>query len=221
MKPPLAHVSQTALVVVAAAGAIWLSAFFLPGAGVQPVPLLPSIGSVAGKVVSVSERHHAAKRAARHRTIAAPIVVRAPFVPPRTVQAVQPQPAPRAVQRAHRPHPAAKPKRSAPAQTAVPASTPASAHSLSFYSTAPRGRAVGWHRKHAASTVAPAAAATHGHGKPHARHDHAPPAEPAAVTTSTPAAPAAPPAVAGHDNGNHNGDGHDHGDDGHGPGGKK
>lgn len=227
MKPPYAHVSQTALVVVAAAGAIWLSAFFLPGSAVQPVPLLPSIGNVAGKVVAVAEPHRVAKHpAARRHTIAAPVVVRTAFVPPATVpHAVQPRRAPRVVHRSHRtlrPHPAPKPKRHAPVGAAVPASTPASTP-VTFYSSAPRGKAVGWHRKHTTSSAPPVAAPTPRHGKSHGHHDHGPPPRPAPISTTTPAAapPATPPTAAGHDNGNHFGGGHDHGDNGHGPGGKK
>lgn len=227
MKLPYAHVSRTALAVVAAAGAVWLSAFFLPGAGVAPAPLLPAIGSVAGKVVAVAEPHHrgAKPAAAPRRTITAPALARAPFLPPASgPAAVQPQP--RAVQRPHRvsrPRPAARPKRSAPVQAvaSTPAPPPAAATTASVSSTAaPRGRAVGWHRKHELSTGAPAAAPTHTHGKSHAKHE-APPAEPVAPPAPTPAAPAAPPVSSGHDNGKHVGDEHDHGDHGHGPGGKK
>jgi hypothetical protein len=227
MKLPYAHVSRSALAVVAAAGAVWLSAFFLPGAGVAPAPLLPAIGSVAGKVVAVAEpHHHAAKPAAApRRTIAAPALARAPFLPPASVpEAVQPKP--RAVQRPHRTnrrHPAARPKHSAPVQTAAPApaSSPAPATTASVSSTAaPRGKAVGWHRKHELSTGAPAAAPTQKHGKSHAKHE-APPAEPVAPPAPTPATPAAPPVSSGHDNGKHVGDEHGHGDHGHGPGGKK
>src|SRR5580765_5069101 len=115
MKPSYAHVSRTALVVVAAAGAVWLSAFFVSGAGVAPAPLLPVIGSVAGKVVAVAEpRHsHSTKPAAAPRpTIPVPVVAPTPFVPPASAsRAVQPKP--RAVQkshRIHRSHPAAGPK---------------------------------------------------------------------------------------------------------------
>lgn len=57
MKPPLAHVSQTALAALAAGIAIWLSVFVLPGAGgqAQPIPLLPAIGGAAGGVVAAFE----------------------------------------------------------------------------------------------------------------------------------------------------------------------
>jgi hypothetical protein len=232
MKLPYAHVSRTLLVVVAAAGAVWLSAFFLPGAWVQPVPLLPVIGSVAGKVVAVAEPRHTTKHeAAAHRAIVTSVVARAPFVPPASVPVTaQSRPASHVVHRplrANRPHHAAKPKRSAPVQTAAPASASATAASVSYSATthAPRGRAVGWHRKHEESITTPAAATTHGHGRSHAKHSDAPSAQPAAAPTSTPTVPATPP-PAGHDNGKHRGDDHDHGnqghgDQGHGPGGKK
>ena len=233
MKPPYAHVSRTLLVVAAAAGAVWLSAFFLPGAGVQPVPLLPVIGGVAGKVVAVAEPRHTTKHeAATHRTAAAPALARVPltppaFVPQAAVRARSTSPVVRKQHRAQAPRHAAKRKRSAPVQTAAPASAPATAASVAYSATAhaPRGRAVGWHRKHEESTTTPAAVTTHGNGKSHAKHDGAPSAQPAAATTPTPAVPATPP-PAGHDNGKHRGDDHahgdqGHGDQGHGPGGKK
>jgi len=224
MKLPFAHVSRTALVVVAAAGAVWLSAFFLPGAGIQPAPLLPAIGSAAGKVVAVAEPNHAPKTvAAPHRAVATPVVARATFLPPASAPAAV-QSKPRAVQRPHRanrPHPAGRPKHSAPVQTvaSAPAPAPAVATTASVSSAAaPRGKAVGWHRKHELSTGAPAAAPTPKDEKSHGKHD-TPHAEPA--TAPAPAAPAAPPPPAAHDNGKHRGDDHDHGDHGHGPGGKK
>jgi len=221
MKPPYAHVSRTLLVVIAAAGAVWLSAFFLPAAGVQPVPVLPMIGSVAGKVVAVSEHHPKPKAKPRHHTIAASIVARTPFAPPVSVaHAVHPRSTVRVVHkphRAHAPRHAAKPKRFAPVQAAAPAAAPAVA-TPETHTAAPRGRAVGWHRKHEESTSGASAEPTHRHGGSHGRHD-SPSAQPAATTTPTPAVPAAPSSPgAGHDNGKHRGDDHDHGN---GPGGKK
>jgi hypothetical protein len=234
MKPPYAHVSRTLLVVAAAAGAVWLSAFFLPAAGVQPVPVLPMIGSVAGKVVAVSEPHRKPKVkpvAARRHTIAA-VVARAPFAPPvSSAHAVQPRSTASVVvhkhkrHRAHAPRHGAKSKRFAPVQAAAPAAAPAVATPVA-HTRAPRGRAVGWHRKHEESTSGAAVEPTHRHGRSHGGHD-APPAQPATTTAPTPAVPAAPSSPgAGHDHGKHRGDDHDHGDHGqgdhgHGPGGKK
>ena len=227
MKPPYAHASRTALVVAAAAGTIWLSAFFLPGAVVEPLPLLPAIGSAAGKVVSVhapaartrpAVHKSTATLAAAHTSLAT-----ATFQPhvkhvQTTARAVH---QPRA---AHRPrHHVSRPKHVAPVAKAVPASAPASPPARSFDSAAPPGRAIGWHRKHDQAAAAPAAVTPgHGHGQGHGR-GHATSGEPAAQTAQPPAAPVAPPSdgTDGQDNGRHLGDEHDHGDQGNGPGGKK
>ncbi|HSC49061.1 MAG TPA: hypothetical protein VLD16_02265 [Gaiellaceae bacterium] len=227
MKPPYAHVSRTALVVVAAAGSVWLSAFFLPGSGLQPVPLLPALGGAAGNVVAAS-LPHAKKRtpaAALRPTRPAAAPVRVPVTPVFVPHAVQPRPAPRVVprHRAHRPHAPAAPKRPPPVQAATPA--PAVATVASVASTpAPRGKAVGWHRKHDHATATSVAAPPHGHGKSHVKHEYAsspqPAPTPAPASPPAPAAPAAPPSTGGHDNGKHLGNGNGNGNQGHGPGGK-
>lgn len=229
-----AHLSRTALAVLAAAGTVWLAAFFLPGAVVEPIPLLPAIGSAAGKIVAAPgtptrKRAAAAKRAAVTHVVApaqlASVTFR-PEVPPARPEhrAVRPP------QHVHVRHQVSRPKHFAPAQKAAPAPAPAAtAAAPVFDSSAPPGRAVGWHRKHdqvaapaSAPSSAPITAAPghgHGNGNGHAKHD-SPVPQPAA----TPAAPVAPPSTNpgnGHDNGKHLGDQHDHGDQGHGPGGNK
>ncbi len=225
MKPPYAHVSRTALAVVAAAGTVWLSAFFLPGAVVEPIPLLPAIGSAAGKVVSVPGLAATKHAAAPRRETAGPVVARAQLATatfvPRTAQA---RPEPRAVRRpqhAHSRHRVTRPKHSAPVSKTVPASTTVSpSGDRAFDRAAPSGRAVGWHRKHDQVTAPTASAPRLGHGHGHANHE-APAVRPAPVHT----APAASPSAAAdrHDNGKHQGDehGNGNGNQGHGPGGKK
>ena len=229
MKPPYTHVSRTALAVVAAAGSVWLSAFFLPGAGVQPIPLLPELGTAAGKVVAASLPHAKPKRTATTRpSNAAPAVAREPAAVTFAPQAARSRPKVRAVptHRAHRQQPAAGPKRSAPVQAAAPApavATTASATAASVSSAAaPRGRAIGWHRKHDHADAAAPTAPTGRHGHSHAKHGYGSPAQPAPAPTVTPApaAPAAPPSVGGHDNGKHLGNGNGNGNQGHGPGGR-
>jgi hypothetical protein len=232
MKPPYAHASRTALAVVAAAGTIWLAAFFLPGAVVGPIPVLPAIGGAAGKVVAVHEPA-ARKRPAAHTQKATPAVARTElatvtFQPHvrhvRTAARIAVK-QPRRV-RHHARHHAARPKHSAPAPRSVPASAPASPPARSFDSAAPPGRAIGWHRKHDQAAAPAAVAPGHGHGQGHGQgngHGHAASDEPAAQPAQTAAAPIAPPSAGtnGHDNGRHLGDEHDHGDQGNGPGGKK
>ena len=225
MKPPYTHVSRTALAVVAAAGSVWLSAFFLPGAGVQPIPLLPELGTAAGKVVAASLPHAKPKRTATTRpSNAAPAVARAPVAVTFAPQAARSRPKVRAVptHRAHRQQPAAGPKRSAPVQAAAPAvATTASVTAASVSSApAPRGRAVGWHRKHDHADAAAPTAPTGRHGHSHAKHGYGSPAQPgpAPAVAPAPAVPAAPPSVGGHDNGKHLGNGN--GNQGRGPGGR-
>lgn len=235
MKPPYTHISRTALVVAAAAGAVWLSAFFLPGTGVQPVPLLPALGGVAGKIVSVAEPHSGRTHPrAQRRTLVAPVVVGTTpvFAPTRLVtrkavpQAVHSRHARSIVHKRHRA--VHHPRSVVRTQSSAPVQTPAAANPTWMSSNAaPRGKAVGWHRKHDAVT-APAAAPVHGHGNPHAEHHGPPSGTPA--STQAPAAPA-PPTAEPHDNGKHLGNGNGHvgggngnqgnGDQGHGPGGKK
>jgi hypothetical protein len=220
-----AHLPRTALALLAAAGTVWLAAFFLPGAVVEPIPLLPSIGSAAGKVVQAPALR-AQKHAARHRTTTAILAVdRAPLLAATAVSRATPvRQAHRAVQRTQpaRPrHHAPRPKHSAPVQKDAPAQAPAATTATRvFYGKAPSGRAVGWHRKHDQAS-APAAVASvhgHGHGNGHGQHD-APAVQPAPSPAAPVAAPSAP--TDGHDNGKHLGDQHDHGDQGHGPGGKQ
>lgn len=226
-----AHLPRTALALLAAAGTVWLAAFFLPGAVVEPIPLLPSIGGSAGKVVEAAAPSARKHTLVRHKS-AILAVVRTPSVPSVAVAArVTPvTQVHRVVQRpqhAHPRHHAPRPKHSAPVQKAAPAQAPASTNAGPvFYGNVPSGRAVGWHRKHDQATapvvVAPAGphsnGHSNGHGNGHAKHD-APPVQPA----PTPAAPVAPPSAGtdGHDNGKHLGEQHDHGDQGHGPGGKQ
>jgi len=219
-----AHLPRTALALLAAAGTVWLAAFFLPGAVVEPIPLLPSIGSAAdGKVVQAPALR-VRKHQARHRTTTV-LAVAHPSLASTTVSRVTPVTrVHRAVQHAQhaRPrHHAPRPKHSTPVQKAAPAQAPAPTTSARvFFGNAPSGRAVGWHRKHDGA-IAPAAVAPvrgHEHGNGHGKH-HTPAAQP--VPTS--AAPVVPPSAGtdGHDNGKHLGDQHDHGDQGHGPGGKQ
>ena len=225
MKLPYAHVSRTALAVVAAAGTVWLSAFFLPGAVVEPIPLLPAIGSAAGKVVSVPGLSLRKYAVAPRRKTGGPVVARAQLAAatfaPRTAQA---RPEPRAVRRpqhAHSRNRITRPKHSTPVPKTAPASTTVSpSANRTFDSAAPSGRAVGWHRKHDQVTAPSASAPGRGHGHGHGNHE-APAVRPAPTHT----APAAPPTAAAdrHDNGKHQGDGHGNGNGNqeHGPGGKK
>jgi hypothetical protein len=220
-----AHLPRTALALLAAAGTVWLAAFFLPGAVVEPIPLLPSIGSAAGKVVHArvpSARKHVTVR----HTTALLAAVRTPIVPvaaiaPRASSATHVRRAVQRPQHARPRHRAHRPKHVTPVQKAAPAQAPAPTTAARvFYGHVPSGRAVGWHRKHDQAT-APAAVTPvrgHGHGKGHGKHD-----APAVQPAPAPVAPVAPPSAGtdGHDNGKHLGDQHDHGDQGHGPGGKQ
>ena len=218
-----AHLPRTALALLAAAGTVWLAAFFLPGAVVEPIPLLPSIGSAAGKVVQAPALR-ARKHEAPHRTTAVLAVVRtspATATVPRVTPLVRVHRAVQQPQHVRPRHHAHRPKHSTPVQKAAPARTPAAPTAgRVFYGNAPSGRAVGWHRKHDQATAPAAVPSVHGqgHSNGHGKH-HAPAAQPA----PTPAAPVAPPSAGtdGHDNGKHLGDQHDHGDQGHGPGGKQ
>lgn len=228
-----AHLSRTALVLVAAAGTVWLSAFFLPGAVVEPIPLLPAIGSAAGKVITVPGLSKSKAAATTSRATATVAVARsqlatATFVP----QLAQIRPEPRLVQRsrpAPRRRPAPRPKHVAPVPKASPTPAPASTASAPvFDSAAPPGRAVGWHRKHDAPTApatpvpvpVPVPVHGNGNGNGHAKHD-APAVQPA-PPPAAPIAPVTPPSPPdGHDNGKHLGEGHGNGGQGHGPGGTK
>src|SRR5689334_1432193 len=74
-----AHLPRAALALLAAAGTVWLSAFFLPGAVVEPIRLLPAIGSAAGKVVS-ADGLPTRKPAAVHHSIATRTTIATPAV---------------------------------------------------------------------------------------------------------------------------------------------
>ena len=202
-----AHLPRASLALLAAAGTVWLSAFLLPGAVVEPIRLLPAIGSAAGKVVS-ADGLSTRKPAAVHHTIATRTTTATPAVA--SAQLARATFVPKALP--HRNHRLARPKHFAPPAKVVPASTSASAAPV-FDSVAPHGRAVGWHRKHDRADTSAASAPTRGHGHGHANRD-------ATAVQSAPA-PVAPPSASAerHDNGKHLGNGH--GDQDHGRGGKK
>jgi hypothetical protein len=218
------HLPRAAVALLAAAGTVWLSAFFLPAAVVAPIRLLPAIGSAPGKVVSadgLSTRKPAAVHTVPTRTtITTPVVAsaqlaRATFVPKALPAPHEARTVRRRV-RVHRNHRLARPKHFAPPSRVVPASTSASSAPV-FDSVAPRGQAVGWHRKHDRAETFAASSPTRGHGHGHANHD-------APAVQSAPA-PVMPPSARAqrHDNGKHLGDehGNGHGDQDHGRGGKK
>jgi hypothetical protein len=154
MKPPLAHVSQTALAALAAGIAIWLSVFVLPGAGgqAQPIPLLPAIGGAAGEVAKAFEtpsRHVATRRPAATRANRATLIAK-----PRHVAA--PRPVVHRTQRAHAPAVRAS---LAPRRAAVTAPVTSRGFSAS------RGKAKARGHSHAAGPPAWAGARGRGHEK--------------------------------------------------------
>lgn len=230
MKPPLAHVSQTALAALAAAASIWLSIFVLPGSGVQPIPLLPAIGSAAGHVVSEIAPPPAPKPVAKKKSavrflpVLAPppavaAVVRAAVTHPGAI--VHAQPAHRA--RPHAPAPVSRPKHAKPVHAAPPpipaAPTVGSPHG------GPMGKANGYRRNHGLAPISAPVAKGNGQGKAHG-HSHrrgTPPGQakkaPAAPAAAASVAPAASAKSNGHGQGNSGQP--EHGNQGHGGGGKK
>ena len=121
MKPALAHRSPTVPAAFATAVAISLSGFLLAGAGFQgePAPLLPAVGSAAGRViaelpVTAPKRvPEPVTRAAGSTTLAA--IPTQAFAPQLRAEVSKPR-------RVHRPAPAIR--RAAPARIPVPAPAP-------------------------------------------------------------------------------------------------
>jgi hypothetical protein len=222
MKPPYARVPQTALAALAAAVSIWLVVFFLPGSRMQPMPLLPALGSANGpaiaKVPAPSAKPLAEQPAAKLRR---PVVFAPALAPPIAPPAAPAQTAvsrPVTVHRLHRAAPARRlhrapaprrPRHSAPVRTAAPAPAPATAAPATdppkgvahgwerHHATPPRGKAKGWNRHHAQASAA--ATSVHGQGNVLRRlseHHH-----------SLPPGQAKKPKANGHHNGNHAGQG--------------
>jgi hypothetical protein len=210
MKPALAHLSPTVPAAFATAVAISLSGFLLAGAGVQgePAPLLPAVGSAAGRVF-------ADLPTPTHRRVAEPVTPATHSAPRRTTPTQELALQPRAVvskpPRAHRPEPAVR--RTAPPRAPVPrAPVPAPAPrgipvvTPTFPKTpAAKGKARGHShsRAHAPKPAAATGARAHGHGtalghgKAHGHHHRLPPGQAKKAPAASPPAPAAPPKAHG------------------------
>jgi hypothetical protein len=223
MKPPYAHVSQTALAALAAAVSIWLAVFFLPGSRVQPIPLLPALGSAispatanvptpAPKQLAKPQRPVVfapvlARPAAPARTaVSRPLTVHRPH---RAATASRPHRA-AAVHRVDRPAPTSQPRHSAPAPVATaPAPVPAASAPATapprdkakgweprHATPPPRGKAKGWERHHAQARVAATPAGGKAKALGHSRHHHRslPPGQAKKAADAVTVAPAAAPA---------------------------
>jgi hypothetical protein len=198
MKPPFGHASQTALAALAAAASIWLSVFVLPGAGVQPIPLLPSIGGAAGRIAASVETPTKTHAPAPHRTVfSAPVLAR-PVASTRSVVAQPLVTQPRVVHQkrpAHRVHARRpQPRPSAPVQAAAPAPIPASTAAVSQTAAGPpmaKGKAKGHTHSNAAASRVRVSAKGRGHGKArgHSPEHHKGPPPGRAKKAAAPQAP--------------------------------
>lgn len=212
MKPALAHRSPAVPAAFATAAAISLSGFLLAGAGFQgePAPLLPAVGSAAGRVF-------AELPGAPPKRIPEPVTQAAGFT---TLAAIPTQdfaPQPRAeVSKPHRVHrPAPAVRRGAPARVAAPVPVPRATPipTLVFPKTPEaKGKARGHSDSHAHAHALNPSVGTHvhAHDKALGHHRGLPPGH----AKKAPAAPhpaQAPPKVTGgppadHGGGNgHNG----------------
>jgi hypothetical protein len=213
MKPALAHRSPTVPAAFATAVAISLSGFLLAGAGFQgePAPLLPAVGSAAGRVIAKlpaaapKRVPEPVTRAAGSTTLAA--ILTQAFAPQLRAEVSKPR-------RVHRPAPAIR--RAAPARVPAPAPAPrATPIPTRVFPKTPeaKGKARGHSHSHAhAHTLNPAVGThVHGHDKAlgHQRglppgHAKKAPAAPHPAQAAPPKATGGPPADHGGGNG-HNG----------------
>ena len=211
MKPSLAHLSPTVPAAFATAVAISLSGFLLAGAGVQgePAPLLPAIGSAAGRVIA--DLPPAAKKRAPEpvrstATTGSATTHASAAVPQRR------SPLPQAHHSAHRPRPArvihiAAPVRVHPPKPAPPA-TPVSARPSPLpKAPAAKGKALGHSRSHghgqshgrahAPKPVPATGVRAQGHGKAVGHHGGLPPGQAKKAPAAQQPAAAAPPKAHG------------------------
>ena len=217
LKPALAHLSPTVPAAFATAVAISLSGFLLAGAGVQgePAPLLPAVGSAAGRVIAdlpaVAAKHPSrpATHHAHPATLATTTTTSHEFAPQPRAVASKPQP----VHRPARVVPRAAPPRihvPAPAPRAAPAATPVIPKTPAAKGKA---RGHGHSRAHAPKPAPATGTRAPGRGRALGHHHGLPPGQakkaPAAAQPTIAAPPKAngggPPADHG------NGNGHDGG----------
>jgi hypothetical protein len=215
MKPALAHLSPTVPAAFATAIAISLSGFLLAGAGVQgePAPLLPAVGSAAGRVI-------AQLPAAAHRRHVSEPVTRSAASPRLVATATHEFPRRRTVvAKPHRVHRAAPVARQAPrARVHVPARAPRPTPVTTRVfpkRPASTGKARGHGHSHARAPKPQAAtgARVHGHGRALGHHHGFPPGQAKKAAAAPQPAPAAtakshgggPPADHGGGNGHDGG----------------
>ena len=206
MKPALAHRSPTVPAAFATAVAISLSGFLLAGAGFQgePAPLLPAVGSAAGRViaelpVTAPKRVPEPVTRAAGSTALAAIPIQA-FAPQLRAEVSKPR-------RVHRPAPAIR--RAAPARVPAPAPAPrVTPIPTRVFPKTPeaKGKARGHSHSHAHAHALNPSVGTHVHGHDKALGHHR--GLPRGQAKKAPAAPKAtgggPPADHGGGNG-HNG----------------
>jgi hypothetical protein len=206
MKPALAHRSPTVPAAFATAVAISLSGLLLAGAGFQgePAPLLPAVGSAAGRVfaelpgAAPKRIPEPVTRAAGFTTLAA--IPTQDFAPQLRAEVSKPR-------RVHRPAPAVR--RAAPARVTapVPASRATPIPTRVFPKTPEaKGKARGHSHSHAHAHALNPSVGTHVHGHDKALgHHRGPPPGHAKKAPGAPHPAQAPPKVTGGPSADHGG----------------